>query len=165
MAPGPADFIAAYIGAEKSESLLFMAIGAACVLVALWALGTRKAWRGAAGPLIAIAAIQLVVGSTVYLRSDAQQAALQAQHQTDRAGFVRDETKRMNVVVANFQLYKGIEIALLIVGAAVAARYRRHSGWRPFGLALALQSGLMLGADLFAEARADVYLAAVRAAG
>ena len=161
--PEPA-FIATYFGAEKSESLLFIGLGAAFVLLAVHLLRARSRWRGMAGPLVVIAAIQLIVGGAVYLRTDTQAAALQAQQASDPAAFQRDETKRMLAVVANFELYKRIEIGLLTAGLALAAVTRRRSDfWLGFGLALALQSAIMLGLDLFAQARADVYLAAVRA--
>ena len=143
-----AAFIASYFDAEKSESLLFMLLGAGFVLLAL--LHRRRRWRGMVGPLIAIAAIQLIVGYTVYARTDAQVAALRAQLAADPAAFRREETPRMLAVVANFELYKRIEIVLFAAGLVLAAVMRRRGDyWLAFGLALALQSAIMLGLDRF----------------
>jgi len=66
-----------YFGAEKNESLLFIAVGvvACCVAVWLWSQGHRL--KTMAFPLVAVAAIQVVVGGSVYFRTDSQVAQLQ----------------------------------------------------------------------------------------
>ena len=159
-----APFIAAYFSAEKQEALLFIAVGIAACLASFWLWRTHSRLRGMAGPLLAIAAIQIVVGATVYFRTDAQVAAIHAQRQTAPAAFKAEETKRMALVMRNFELYKRIEIALLALGAASAvALRRRHPYWFAFGLGLALQAAFMLVLDLFAQSRAHDYLGAVMA--
>jgi hypothetical protein len=147
-----------YFAAEKSEALLFMAVGVAAVAVSAWLLAGRNAYRGMAYPLLVIAAIQLVVGATVYFRTDRQVATLQAQLQQVPAAFRVEETARMTKVMANFRVYKWIEIALLATGLALAFARRRQPLWHAVGLGLLLQSALMLVADLIAEARAVEYL-------
>lgn len=156
-----APFIADYFGAEKQESLLFMAVGVAACLVSFWLWRKRSPLRGMSGPLMAIAAIQIVVGASVYFRTDAQVAALQAQRQTAPSAFQADESARMAVVIRKFELYKRIEIALLVLGGALTVALRRQPFWFAFGLGLALQAGFMLALDLFAESRAHDYLRAV----
>ncbi|MFM8465409.1 MAG: hypothetical protein ACKOA0_15190, partial [Burkholderiaceae bacterium] len=64
-----------YFSAEKSESLLFVAVGILAIGLAVWLLQDGHRLRSAAFPLIAIALIQLVVGGTVFLRTDGQVAA------------------------------------------------------------------------------------------
>lgn len=147
-----------YFAAEKSEALLFMAVGVAAIAVSGWLWLSRSRWKAMALPLVVIAAIQLTVGGTVYFRTDAQVAALQAQLAADRSAFKQAETVRMDVVVKNFKIYKAIEIALLLAGLALVALMRSRQTLLAVGAGLALQSALMLVLDLFAEARADEYL-------
>ena len=68
--------ISSYFIAEKEESLLFIALGilAVCVALLRWMNGHRL--RTMAFPLVGVALVQLVVGTTVYLRTDAQLAAV-----------------------------------------------------------------------------------------
>ena len=112
-------------------------------------------------PLIAVALIQIVVGSTVYLRSDAQIAQLQQQARDAPAAFKSGETPRMKAVIANFELYRRIEIGLLALGMAIVVLLRNREFWFAFGLGLVLQAGFMLALDHFAEPRAHVYFKAV----
>lgn len=158
-----ADFIPRYFSAEKQESLLFMLVGAAALLAAWWLWRRRSALRGMIVPLVAIAAIQGVVGATVYFRSDAQAATLTQQRATAPAAFKADESRRMAVVMRSFELYKRIEIALFAAGVLLMLPLRRRQYWFAFGLGLALQAGFMLVLDLFAEARGQAYLNALLA--
>ncbi len=152
------DQIVSYFSAEKSEAGLFMAVGVAALVASAYLLHGAGRYKAMAYPLIAIAAIQLVVGGTVFFRTDRQVASLQAQHAADRAAFVAAETSRMQTVIANFKLYKGIEIALLAVGILLTLVLRRSDLWYAVGIGLVIQSSLMLVLDLFAERRADEYL-------
>jgi len=154
-------FIDSYFGAEKLESLLFIIVGALTIALALLLLRRRSRLRGMALPLIAVALIQLTVGATVYLRSDAQTAQLQQQAREAPTQFKREEAARMRAVIANFELFRRIEIGLLALGMAIVVLLRNREFWFAFGLGLVLQSGFMLALDHFAEARAHSYFKAV----
>jgi hypothetical protein len=78
--------------------------------------------------------------------------------QSDRAHIATVELRRMRVVVRNFVLYRWIELALLLAGAVLSVVAARGTRLRGAGLGLALESALMLGLDLFAQRRAEVYL-------
>jgi len=129
----------------------------------VWLLRTGSSYRGMAWPLIAVGLIQLVVGGTVAFRTDAQVAALTAQLASSPSAFQLAEVPRMEVVMRNFALYKGIEIALLLVGVALTYAFRQKELVYGIGVGLVMQASLMLVLDLFAERRGDEYLAAVRA--
>lgn len=159
----PVDFLLRYFDAEKQESLLFVAVGIAAIVASLHLYRRARRWHGMVAPLVAIAAIQIVVGTTVYLRTDAQVAVLQSRLGAAPAALKAEEGGRMKTVLRNFDLYKSIELALLATGIAVAFGLRRREYWRGFGLGLALQSAFMLVLDLYAEARAQVYIAALLA--
>jgi hypothetical protein len=154
-------YIDSYFGAEKLESLLFIVVGALAIALGLLLLRRRSRLRGMAIPLIAVALIQGVVGGTVYLRSDTQIAQLQQQAREAPADFKRGEAARMRTVIANFDLYRRIEIGLLALGMALVVLLRNREFGFAFGLGLVLQSGFMLALDHFAEARAHDYFKAV----
>jgi len=151
-------FIADYFAAEKLEALLFMAVGLAAIAAAVWLLRKRSALRGMAGPLVAVALIQLVVGATVYFRTDAQVEQLTQQHSRQPAVFKAEESARMRTVIDNFALYERIEIGLLALGMALVVLLRARPFWFAFGLGLVLQAAFMLALDHFAAARAHDYL-------
>jgi hypothetical protein len=151
-----------YFSEEKSESWLFILVGLVAIAVSVWLLRTGSSYRGMAYPLIAVALIQLVVGGTVAFRTDAQVAELTAQLASAPAAFQGAEVPRMETVMRNFQLYKAIEVALLLAGVALTLFFRRKELVYGIGVGLVIQASLMLVLDLFAEKRGDEYLAAVR---
>lgn len=147
-----------YFIAEKQEALLFMLVGFMALAASAWLFKAGGSYKGMLYPLAAIALIQIVVGSSVYFRTDAQVATLSAQYQADPAGFKTEETHRMQVVVKNFVLYRWIEIGLLATGIFLMLGLRHHSLWHAVGVGLGIQSALMLALDYFAERRAAEYL-------
>ena len=155
--------ITSYIIAEKQESLLFMAAGvlAICVAVWLWTNGHRL--KAMAFPLVGIALIQIVVGGTVYFRSDEQLASLTRQFDTAPAEFRNTEAGRMQLVMNNFTTYKWIEVALLGIGVLSILLFQKHDLAAGIGAGLVLQAAFMLCLDMFAEARGRAYLEAILA--
>jgi small-conductance mechanosensitive channel len=150
-----------YFTAEKQESLLFIAVGLIAVAVGLWLWMNGHRLRSMAFPLIAVAAIQIVVGSSVYLRTDAQVATLSAQLETTADAARAAEDVRMAKVMKNFGLYKIIEIALLTIGVLLVLFLRQSDLAVGIGAGLILQSSFMLALDMFAELRAEEYIAAL----
>lgn len=151
--------IAHYFTGEKQESLLFIAVGLLAIAVAVWLWMQGHRLRFMAVPLIAVAVLQVVVGSTVYLRTDAQVQSLSAQAQSTPAVFRQDEISRMQIVMKNFQIYKTIEMLLLVLGVGLIAFLQRYDVAAGVGAGLVLQAGFTLALDMFAEARGQDYLA------
>jgi hypothetical protein len=151
-----------YFLAEKYESLLFMIIGALAITVAvwLWMSGSSFAatFKAMAYPLVTVALIQIVVGGSVYFRSDKQIETLTAQVQSAPTTYKTEELKRMDVVNKNFTLYKWIEVLLLLAAIATTFVVSRNSPWYAAAIGLLIQAALMLVADLFAEHRAHHYV-------
>ncbi len=151
-----------YFIAEKQESLLFIAIGMAAIIMVglglfLW---KTQAWKGAAIPLIAIALIQIIVGYTVYARSDKQRTDNVYAYDMNPSKLIKEELPRMETVNKNFLVYRYIEIAFIITGIVLTVLFKPNIDkqfWFGFGIALAIQAALMLGADYFAEKRAKIY--------
>ena len=159
------DAMQAYFAGEKAESLVFMAAGVVAFVTGAAFLFRGTFLKGMAGALMAVALIHLVVGSTVFLRTDAQLAALTAQLQQDPEAYRAEESARMATVNSNFDLYRNIELGLIALGAVMllAGRARGRALLAGAGAGLALQAAFTLGLDLFAEARADIYTAAILA--
>jgi lipoprotein signal peptidase len=157
-----AGYLASYFRAEKDESVVFVVIGIAAILAALAIWRRHPQFRAIAYPLVAIALIQIGVGASVYARTDGQVAALVEQRGRDPTTFRADEEVRMAKVMQNFRVYKGLEIAIVVAGAALAVAMRQRSSLMAIGVGCVIQGGIMLVFDGFAEARGETYIEAIR---
>lgn len=149
-----------YFKAEKSESLLFMLAGLLAAVFAVYAFSLlkQKFYTGIAVPLLLVGIIQLVVGSSVYFRTDKQVAQLEAKYAAAPAAMASDELPRMHTVMQNFTLYKYIEVAFIIGGVLLILLLRRNDFWLGAGMGLLAQGSIMLLLDVFAERRAEAYI-------
>ena len=150
-----------YFAGEKQESLLFIAVALVAIGVAVWLWTQGHRLKFMAVPLVVIALMQLVVGATVYLRTEAQVQQLVTQYQSAPAQFKQDETSRMQTVMKNFKLYKTVEMVLLVIGVGLIALMQRFDVAAGLGAGLVLQAAFTLALDLFAEARGEDYLGAL----
>ncbi len=155
-----------YFLAEKYESLLFIGIGILAIILAVlgWLYFKTAFWKGASIPFLAIALLQIIVGYTVYSRSDEQRIDIVYSLDMNPDQLTKVELPRMEVVNQNFVIYRWVEIALALVGMGLYVYFRENAiqeFWRGFGFALFIQAILMLGADYFAEKRAHEYTAAL----
>ena len=151
-----------YFVAEKQESVIFMAVGLLAIGLSVWLWMNGHRLKSMAYPLVVIGLMQMVVGGTVYLRTDSQVSTLIAQLQVNPAAAKAAETTRMQTVMNNFSIYKSIEMLLLIIGVGVIAFVQRHDMAAGIGVGLVLQAAFTLTLDLFAEARGADYLSAVQ---
>ncbi len=166
-------FIYRYFTAEKQESLLFLIVGMVAVLLAVvcWFFikSNPNFFKGAAIPLLAIGLIQMVVGYSVYSRTDKQRKDIAYNIGMEPVNYVKQtELPRMKTVMKNFVIYRWVEIAFIITGLILIFLFRLNpakSFWYGFGIALAIQAVMMLGADYFAEKRGKVYLSELRGFG
>jgi hypothetical protein len=150
-----------YFTAEKQESLLFIAVGLIAIGIGVWLWMNGHRLRSMALPLIAIAAIQIAVGASVYLRTDAQVVALSARYEVAPEAMRVEESERMAVVMKNFSLYKIIEIVLLAIGVLLFLFLRQSDLAVGIGAGLIIQSAFMLTLDMFAELRGETYIASL----
>lgn len=151
-----------YFSAEKQESLVFLGAGLAAIALSAWLLRTGSAFRGAAVPLVLVGLIQLTVGGAVFLRTDAQIAALLARLEAAPATLAHDEVPRMETVMRNFSVYKIIELAIFALGVALTYAGRDRATLYAAGIGCVAQGAVMLLCDLFAEHRGAAYLALLR---
>lgn len=150
-----------YFVGEKQESVLFMLATLMALGLAVWLWTNGHRLRFMALPLVVVALMQLVVGVIIFARTDAQLARLNTQLTSEPAQFKQAETERMQTVMANFKLYKTVELALLLVGVCLIAFLSKWDAPTGIGIGLVVQAGFTLALDLFAEARGEGYLKAL----
>lgn len=151
-----------YFGAEKQESLIFVAVGLVALGISVWLWLNGHRLKSMAYPLVVIALMQIVVGASIYLRTETQLSNLSAQLAANPAALKAEETTRMQTAMKNFSMYKAVEMVLLIVGVGMIAFLQRHDIAAGIGVGLVLQAAFTLTLDIFAEARGSDYLSAIR---
>lgn len=149
-----------YFNAEKIESLFFIGVGCGAFICAAWFFFQNKDdfFKGMIIPLLFVGAIQLIVGSTVFLRSNKDIAVTQTYLASGVNVIQSRESARMDIVMKNFVIYKWIEIAFILTGIVLLVAISDFDYWKGFGLALLLQGSIMLVLDIFAEKRGAEYL-------
>ncbi len=157
------DAVTKYFNAEKYESVVFILVGLTAIILAGYFLAIIKKpfHTGMAYPLMAIAFIQIVVGSTVYIRSPKDIERVNGMINGNKMEITLLEIPRMNNVMRNFEIYKYIEIALIITGIFLFT-FIENDFIRGIGLGLIVQSVFMLILDFIAAARGEEYLQFLR---
>ena len=154
--------LSSYFVGEKQESVIFIAVSLLAIGLSVWLWMNGHRLKSMAYPLVVIGLMQMVVGGTVYFRTDAQVSTLSAQLQLNPAALKAEETTRMQTVMNSFSIYKAIEMLLLLVGVGMIAFLQRHDMAAGIGVGLVLQAAFTLALDIFAEARGADYLSAVQ---
>jgi uncharacterized membrane protein len=154
------DTVSTYFTAERTESLVFITVGllallvsAACVMVL-----RKPLFNGMALALTVVAVLQLIVGITIYQRSPQDTARVQQMLQQAPERIKSDEVPRMHVVMRNFKIYLGVEVALLILALLVIPFSAPGSFMRGAAIGLALQAVFTATLDLVATRRGETYL-------
>jgi len=149
-----------YFNAEKSESLLFIAAGLIAMLISAYFFFQSKEgfYKGMILPFVLIGAIQLVVVSTVFFRSEKDIEKTKTYLSESKEVLKQQELPRMEAVMKNFQIYKWIEIGFIIVGIILLLTFSSFNYWKGLGLAMLIQGFLMLALDIFEEKRGVEYI-------
>jgi len=148
-----------YFIAEKQESLVFLVIGIAAVVLALilYFMVKTQVCRGLAVPLLVLGLMQAVAGYSVFVKSDDQRVSQVYAYDMNPDQLKTTELTRMRKVKTNFILYRWIEIGLIITGIILIIWFRGESGkmfWFGFGISLTLIAAELFIADFIAEKRA-----------
>jgi hypothetical protein len=151
-----------YFMSEKQESLVFLIIGIAALLVALIFYFTLKTqiYRGAALPLLILGLVQAIAGYTVYVRSDDQRVSQVYAYDMNPDQLKTIELTRMRKVKTNFLIYRWIEIGAFIAGLTLIILFRKtpeNYFWLGLGITLTLMAAELFTADYIAEKRALYY--------
>jgi uncharacterized membrane protein YidH (DUF202 family) len=154
------DWIRNYFLAEKNESLFFIIIGTLAVAVGIyfWMTLKKPFITGLAIPLILLGAVEIIVGATVYIRSPKDIQRVETYFQQDISKVQAVEIPRMQAVNKQFRWLRYTEISFMILGLLFAFGFRNQPFWQGFGIALFMQSAVLLSLDYFAERRGIEYL-------
>jgi hypothetical protein len=152
--------ISKYFNEEKYESVFFVLVGIIAIILSIYFFTKLKLpfYNGISYALLAVAAIQLTVGTFVYFRSPKDIIRVENFVKYEKLKIQTDEIPRMNVVMKNFILYRWIEISLAVLGIFFFFYLNPESLMKGLGIGLAIQSSLMLFLDYFAEKRGFEYL-------
>lgn len=154
------DTIANYFDAERAESILFIASGALALAVSAWLLTVLRNpfFSGMAITLSTVAALQLIVGITIYQRSPADTARVQQMVRLAPQQIRSEEVPRMQTVSRNFRIYLAVELSLLVLSLVVMVLSSPGTIIRGAAMGLAIQAGFTALLDLVATRRGDAYL-------
>jgi uncharacterized membrane protein len=152
-----------YFIAEKQESLLFVGVGIAALVLAIVFYFVCKTpfYKGAAIPLLVVGLLLGVVGFTVYKRSDSDRLRNVYAYDMNPGELKTKEIPRMVTVMKNFVIYRYTEILLAILGIILFFYFRNNTDrqfWCGLGCTLAIMALTALAADYFAEKRGKVYI-------
>lgn len=149
-----------YFKAEKKESVYFVAIGFFMCILSLFYLFIKKEpyYNGISYAFISIGLIQLVVGITIFLRSDFDKVRVNYCIQKDLIAIKKEEIPRMNTVITNFVIYRWVEITLIVISIFLIFFFASKTIGKGIGIGLLIQSSIMLLLDYFAEQRGKIYL-------
>lgn len=151
-----------YFDGERTGGVLFLVIAAVAILVSVHLLANESDYRFVAAPLLVIAALQLVTGASVFLRTPKQVTRLAVQLDDKPEAFRAVELPRMERVERNFRILKVVAIVLLVTGIALTYLFRGNVWLYSVGLGLIAQGAASLVLDLVAERRAEQYLGVLR---
>ena len=155
-------FEESYFKQEQIESLIFIILGILSICLALIFLGIIKYsfFKGMAVPLLAVGLIQLIVGTTIYLRSPEDKYRVTQMLINKRSKIKTEEIPRMEKVMQNFTVYKWIEIVLILASIIllIIFYYSPQTYWKGLALGLLIQAIIMLSLDVLAENRGQVYI-------
>ncbi len=161
------NYIYKYFEEEKQASLLFLVIGLLTIILGVifyffvHDVPDLPFYRGAAFPLIIIGALMFGAGWGINRKSEKQQKDIAYNVGLNAKGYINEtEMPRMKKVMSLFVVLRWVEIVLAITGAVlIVLNYNKPDKLFYFGigLALAVQSIIMLATDFFAEKRAKEY--------
>lgn len=156
------NFITTYFTEEKIESLFFIIIGIISISLAFifWFIIKYSFYNGFAFPLLLVGLIQLVVGTTVYIRSPKDIIRVEKIIKNEPQKIQTEELPRMEIVMKSFSIYKWIEITLILLGLVLFILFYNspQTFWKGLGLGLLIQASLMLTLDFVAEKRGQTYV-------
>ncbi len=149
-----------YFMAEKKESVYFVAIGFLMCMLSLFYLFIKKEpyYNGISYAFVSIGLIQLVVGMSIFLRSDIDNVRVNYSIQKDLIAIKKEEIPRMKTVMTNFVIYRWVEIALIFISLFLIFFFASKTIGKGIGIGLLIQSSIMLLLDYFAEQRGKIYL-------
>ena len=157
-----------YFLAEKFEAYWILVVGMIMLSLSIYfILKNSTYFKFMAIPVFILSIVELVVGGTVYFRTDKQIKDLTSVYENSKKDFVETEMIRMNVVMKSFKTYKIIEISFILFSFfALFYSVPNEVNWlNGLAIGLGIQSVFFLIIDFFAEPRGAIYLEAIQTLG
>ena len=148
-----------YFTGEKTESYIFILLGVIAFAMALNFFFVLKTsfWKGTAIPFFIVAFLEFRVGYTIVKRSPKDIARVEIYMQKDPQSIKTLEIPRIEQVLTNFNVFRYVEITLIILGVILMYSSMNDTFWRGVGLGLFIQASIVLCLDFFAERRGLIY--------
>ena len=142
-----------YFGMEKTESVVFLALGALGIGLGLlfWWYHKSSLLQGAIAPLLVLGMISAIVGGTIFFRTDAQVAALKQTYHEDAGRFFTEERARMHKVNRNWAIFKIIELVIILVAVILLFLAYRRDFWAGLAMAALLMASALMVLDVIGE--------------
>lgn len=158
--------IQSYFRAEKQGGFVALSLGIFTCFVAgcIFLAAAPPFYTGLGIPLILIGIIQMAVGSAIARRTDRQADDLEQLLADDPAGFSKEETERMAVVLRNFNTSRWIETGVASVGGILVLLNQEAGFLKGLGAGMVIQAVIMFVFDYFAEKRGLRYAEFVKKA-
>ncbi|MBT8470780.1 MAG: hypothetical protein KJN97_18690 [Deltaproteobacteria bacterium] len=157
----------AYFDGERRGTIGFMTAGSGLVVAGgvMVAFDEPAELRAAAYPMLALGAVQLIVGAVFHSRGKREAAKLDALLENDRDAFLLEETARMEGVRKTFLGALIAESVLTLGGliTGIVGVTRDIPVATGFGFGLAGSAGVALGLDTWGAIRARSYLETLEA--
>lgn len=152
-----------YFVAEKNACLVFIIIGIITTLVAIagYLVYKNNFWKGAFIPLLLLGTVQIITAYMPYKKADEFRTANVYAMDMNPSLLKEKELPRMQQLQRSINLFRWIEIALIVVAAVLIFRFRADPEqvyWYGFGVALLVQSAILLVGEIMAGQRASGYL-------
>lgn len=151
-----------YFLAEKTGGIIFLLVGALCVVASLLFFFVMKTpfFKGASVPLVLGGLLFCFVGYTVFERSDRDRIALVYAFDMNPDRLKNNELPRMKQVMKRFVVYRYVAITLFLLGLSLFLYFRRTQSfpnWVGVGAALIFIALAALLLDGFAQKRGKTY--------
>ncbi len=152
-------FTTLYFGWEKTCSVFFILVGLVGIAAAIlcWQKSGHEIIGWAPYPLVIFGSLSLIVGCTIFFRTDAQLSSLLSLAQSDPEMFFRQELERMASVNRNWSIYKWGELFFIVGSLIVIMAYIDRSTLLGLAIATLLIAAPILALDVIGERNGGWY--------
>jgi hypothetical protein len=146
-------FTTLYLGWEKTCSVFFIAVGVVGIAAGIlfWQKAGHEILRWAPYPLAVFGTLSLIVGCTIFFRTDAQLSSLLSLAHSIPSTFFQQEIERMARVNRNWSIYKWGELFVIVASLTVIMAYIDRSSLLLLAIAAMLIATPILALDVIGE--------------
>jgi hypothetical protein len=157
-------FTVLYFSWEKMSALFFIAIGLMGVATALffWQKTASEILRLAPYPLAIFGSLSLIVGCTIFFRTETQVSGLLSLVQLDPTSYFSQELERIASVNQNWALYKWGELVVIVASLVVIMIFPNKSALLGMSLAAIMIAVPLLTLDIIGERNGLWYMAQIK---